>query len=162
MSATTCNAWSRVTANIAGADLGTVAQQVTQAARDAGEPPPKVTVAVRGQIVPLQQMLDGLQTGLLLAVVVIFLLLAANFQSMSLSLIVVPLSRRSSPASLSCSGSPAPHSNIQSFMGAIMAIGVAVANAILLVTFAERSRMSGAIRGRPRSRARRAVCGPFS
>jgi multidrug efflux pump subunit AcrB len=34
--------------------------------------------------------------------------------------------------------------NIQSFMGAIMAIGVAVANAILLVTFAERSRMGGA------------------
>jgi multidrug efflux pump subunit AcrB len=33
--------------------------------------------------------------------------------------------------------------NIQSFMGAIMAVGVAVANAILLVTFAERSRMSG-------------------
>jgi multidrug efflux pump subunit AcrB len=33
--------------------------------------------------------------------------------------------------------------NIQSFMGAIMAVGVAVANAILLVTFAERSRMAG-------------------
>jgi len=33
--------------------------------------------------------------------------------------------------------------NIQSFMGAIMAIGVAVANAILLVTFAERSRVEG-------------------
>src|SRR5439155_7473750 len=34
--------------------------------------------------------------------------------------------------------------NVQSFVGAIMAIGVAVANAILLVTFAERSRMGGA------------------
>src|SRR5439155_25929338 len=34
--------------------------------------------------------------------------------------------------------------NIESFMGAIMAIGVAVANAILLVTFAERSRIAGA------------------
>src|SRR5439155_25619051 len=34
--------------------------------------------------------------------------------------------------------------NIQSFMGAIMAVGVAVANAILLVTYAERSRMAGA------------------
>jgi len=34
--------------------------------------------------------------------------------------------------------------NIQSYMGAIMAIGVAVANAILLVTFAERSRLTGA------------------
>jgi multidrug efflux pump subunit AcrB len=34
--------------------------------------------------------------------------------------------------------------NIQSYMGAIMSIGVAVANAILLVTFAERSRLVGA------------------
>jgi multidrug efflux pump subunit AcrB len=34
--------------------------------------------------------------------------------------------------------------NIQSFMGAIMAVGVAVANAILLVTFAERARLEGA------------------
>ena len=57
--------------------------------KDLGSPPPGVNVAVRGQIVPLQQMLDGLRAGLLLAVVVIFLLLAANFQSLKLSLMVV-------------------------------------------------------------------------
>ncbi len=54
-----------------------------------GEPPPRVSVALRGQVVPLTQMLDGLQTGLLLAVVVIFLLLAANFQSLKLAFVVV-------------------------------------------------------------------------
>src|SRR5438552_16343064 len=78
-----------VTANIAGADLGTVAQQVRNTIKEIGQPPPSVNVAVRGQVVPMQQMLNGLRTGLLLAVVVIFLLLAANFQSVKLSFIVV-------------------------------------------------------------------------
>ncbi len=44
---------------------------------------------VRGQIVPLQQMLDGFRTGLLVAILVIFLLLAANFQSLKLSFVVI-------------------------------------------------------------------------
>src|SRR5262249_23269611 len=120
------------------------AREVTQAIKDLGAPPPRVAVAVRGQIVPMEQMLDGLRVGLLLAVVVIFLLLAANFQSLKLSLIVistVPAVIGGVALTLWVSGTSL---NIQSFMGAIMAIGVAVANAILLVTFAERSRMSGA------------------
>src|SRR5215472_15374034 len=78
-----------VTANIAGTDLGTVARQVTKAIQELGGPPAKVSLVVRGQVVPLEQMLDGLKTGLLVAIVVIFLLLAANFQSLKLSLIVV-------------------------------------------------------------------------
>ncbi len=133
-----------LTANVQGADLGSVARQVTQALKDAGDPPPKVTPAVRGQITPMQQMLDGLQTGLLVAVVVIFLLLAANFQSLRLSLVVVstvPAVVAGVVVALWLTGTTI---NIQSFMGAIMAVGVAVANAILLVTFAERSRLSGA------------------
>lgn len=133
-----------VTANIGGADLGTVAQQITTAIKELGNPPPKVNVAVRGQVVPLRQMLNGLQTGLLLAIVVIFLLLAANFQSVKLSLIVVstvPAVIAGVVLALWLTGTTL---NIQSFMGAIMAVGVAVANAILLVTFAERSRIGGA------------------
>jgi multidrug efflux pump subunit AcrB len=133
-----------VTANIAGADLGTVTRQVAQGINDCGAPPPRVNVVLRGQVVPMQQMLDGLQTGLLLAVVVIFLLLAANFQSLKLSLIVVstvPAVIAGVVLALWLTGTSL---NIQSFMGAIMAIGVAVANAILLATFAERSRFAGA------------------
>jgi len=132
-----------VTANIAEADLGSVSRQVDKAIKELGDPPPKVTVTVRGQVVPLQQMFDGLQSGLLLAVIVIFLLLAANFQSLKLSFIAVS----TTPAvivgvalALWLTGTTL---NIQSFMGAIMAIGVAVANSILLVTFAERNRMGG-------------------
>jgi multidrug efflux pump subunit AcrB len=133
-----------LTANLADTDLGSATRQVEAALKNAGEPPPKVNVSLRGQVVPLKQMLGGLQTGLLLAVALIFLLLTANFQSFKLSLIVVstvPAVMAGVVLTLWLTGTTM---NLQSFMGAIMAVGVAVANAILLVTFAERSRMAGA------------------
>jgi multidrug efflux pump subunit AcrB len=133
-----------VTANIADADLGTVARQVEQAIRGLGSPPPKVAVAIRGQSVPLREMLDGLRTGLLLALVAIFLMLAANFQSLKLSLVVLSTAPAVIAGVLIVLWLTDTTINLQSFMGAIMAVGVAVANAILLVTFAERDRMAGA------------------
>lgn len=132
-----------VTANIEGSDLGTVAEQVTTAIAELGEPPTGVNVALRGQVTPMNQMLGGLESGLYIAIIVIFLLLAANFQSLRLALVVIA----SAPAVVAgvalvlwITGTTL---NVQSFIGAIMAIGVAVANAILLVTFAERSRIGG-------------------
>jgi multidrug efflux pump subunit AcrB len=132
-----------VTANIAGSDLGSVAARLSQALAELGKPPAGVNVAVRGQIVPMQQMLDGLRTGLLLAVVAIFLLLTANFQSFRLALIVVATVPAVIVGVATMLWLTSTTLNIQSFMGAIMAIGVAVANAVLLVTFAERSRLTG-------------------
>jgi multidrug efflux pump subunit AcrB len=132
-----------ITANVVGEDLGTVANRIQKALKQAGAPPPKVNVALRGQIPPMRDMLGGLQTGFLLAVVVIFLLLAANFQSLRLPIVVistVPAVIAGVALALWLTGTTL---NIQSYMGAIMAVGVAVANAILLVTFAERSRMEG-------------------
>ena len=132
-----------VTANVEGTDLGTATAEIRTALAELGDPPPRVSVALRGQVVPMEQMLDGLETGLILAVVIIFLLLAANFQSLKLSLVVVsttPAVITGVALALWLTGTTL---NIQSFMGAIMAVGVAVANAILLVTFAERSRMAG-------------------
>ena len=130
-------------ANLFGEDLGRTADRVTAVLKKVGEPPQGVNVALRGQVVPMRQMFDGLQTGLVIAVVVIFLLLAANFQSFRLSLAVI----LTIPAVISgvavALWSTHTTLNIQSFMGAIMAIGVAVANAILLITFAERSRVEG-------------------
>ncbi|HLF12038.1 MAG TPA: efflux RND transporter permease subunit, partial [Gammaproteobacteria bacterium] len=136
-----------VTANIAGQDLASVAAEVREAIAGLGDPPARVSVALRGQVVPMEQMLDGLQTGLLLAVVVIFLLLAANFQSLKLSLIVVATTPAVIAGVVLALWLTATTVNIQSFMGAIMAVGVAVANAILFVTFAERARMGGADAG---------------
>ena len=132
-----------LSANISGEDLGRVAAQVRQAIRDTGTPPARVNVTLRGQVQPMDEMFGGLRLGLLMAVGVILLLLAANFQSFRLSLAVgltIPAVVAGVVLMLWLTGTTL---NIQSFMGAIMAIGVAVANAILLVTFAERSRVAG-------------------
>ena len=129
-----------LTANIEGSDLGRVTSELAQALRRAGDPPRGVRVEVRGQVGPMRQMFNGLGLGLGLAVIAIFLLLTAYFQSPQLALTAVA----AVPAVLSgvAVALYVTHTtlNIQSFMGAIMAIGVAVANAILLVTFAERHR----------------------
>jgi multidrug efflux pump subunit AcrB len=133
-----------LTANVHGADLGTASDEVFAAVARAGDPPAGVTVTVRGQIAPMQQTLDGLRSGLGLAIVAIFLLLAAYFQSLAVALIVIgtiPAVIAGVALSLFLTGSTL---NVQSFMGAIMAIGVAVANAILLATFAEQYRREGA------------------
>jgi multidrug efflux pump subunit AcrB len=132
-----------LTANVHGADLGSASDEVAAAIARAGDPPAGITVSVRGQIAPMRQTLDGLQSGLGLAIVAIFLLLAAYFQSLAIAVIVIgtiPAVIAGVTLSLLITGSTL---NVQSFMGAIMAIGVAVANAILLATFAEKYRLEG-------------------
>jgi multidrug efflux pump subunit AcrB len=129
-----------VTANLFRADLGSAAAAVNDAIAKLGSPPSKVTVAVRGQLDPLNQVLGGLRTGLGVAVVAILLLLVANFQSLRLALVVMsvlPAALVGSALALWVTGTTL---NIQSFTGTIMAVGVGVSNAILLVTFAERDR----------------------
>lgn len=137
-----------LTANVEGDDLGRVADRVEAAVKAAGEPPRGATVEVRGQTVPMREMFRGLGIGLAVAVVVILLLLTAYFQSLRLAIIVLftaPAVLIGVALALALTGTTL---NIQSFMGAIMAIGVAVANAILLVTFAERIRRTGVPAGK--------------
>ena len=133
-----------LSANVAGQDLGTVSKSINRAISNAGTPPRGTTVQVRGQIAPMQETLTSLAVGLSLAVLVIFLLLAANFESLRLSFVVLT----TAPATicgviliLLVTGTTL---NIESYMGAIMAIGVGTANAILLVTFADQHRRTGA------------------
>jgi multidrug efflux pump subunit AcrB len=132
-----------MTANIDGEDLGHAAQKVATAIRNAGEPPRGVTVDVRGQTVPLAQMFQGLTFGLVMAVLVIFLLLTAYFQSPRLAGIAVSAVPAVLAGVVLALWLTQTTLNIQSFMGAIMAVGVAVANAILLLTFAEQARLNG-------------------
>lgn len=132
-----------LTANVAGEDLGRALARVHTAIRQAGEPPRGTTVTIRGQIAAMEETFTNITAGLVVAVVVIFLLLAANFQSLRLAFVVVstvPAVLAGVVVILWLTGTTL---NVQSFMGAIMAIGVAVANAILLVTFAEQSRRQG-------------------
>jgi multidrug efflux pump subunit AcrB len=132
-----------LTANLHGMTLGESVPLIQKAISNAGMPPRGVDVQFRGQIPPLQGTIKGLQTGLLLAVAIIFLLLAANFQSLRLALAIVltiPAVLGGVLLALRLTGTTL---NIQSFMGAIMAIGIAVANSILLISFAERQRQEG-------------------
>jgi multidrug efflux pump subunit AcrB len=132
-----------LSANIAGEDLGSAAESVRQAIDFAGKPPKAVTVAVRGQVRPMEHMFDGLRSGLLVAIGTILLLLTAYFQSFRLStavIIIIPAAVAGAVVMLWLTHTTL---NIQSYMGTIMAVGVAVANSILLVTFAERSRREG-------------------
>ncbi len=160
-----------LTANIVGDDLGAVSQQITLAlnavgkedadakakvhqeavakANAAGNPDPPKPASIhhelRGQIPPLRAIMNGLGIGLLLAVLVIFLMLSANFQSWRLAFVTVstaPAVITGVAMSLLLTGSTL---NIQSFIGAIMSLGVAMANAILLVTFAEERRKLGTL-----------------
>jgi multidrug efflux pump subunit AcrB len=88
----------------------------------------------------LTETLDSLQLGLGIAILVIFLILAANYQSFKLSFVVlatVPAVIVGSLALLLLTGSTL---NLQSYMGIIMSTGISVANAILIVTNAERLR----------------------
>jgi multidrug efflux pump subunit AcrB len=132
------------TANVHGKPLGQVVTDIRQAIARAGTAPRGITVNNRGQVPAFEETLAGLRSGLLLSILVIFLLLAANFQSFRLALAVisaVPAVICGVLLMLLITGTTL---NVQSFMGAIMAIGISVANAILLVTFAENARREGA------------------
>jgi multidrug efflux pump subunit AcrB len=151
-----------ITANIYGSDLGTVTREIGKAIADAGAPPAKTNVNLRGQIVPLQELLTGFRSGLLTAVVVIFLMLAANFQSLRLSIAVISTAPAVIAGVVLALWVTHTTLNIQSAMGAIMAVGVAVANAILLVTFAERARTDSKPDGSLLASAKAAVDGAKS
>ncbi len=132
-----------ITANVAGSDMGGVAARIDAALAKLPEAPRGHTVVTRGQIAPMHTMVTGLEGGLLLAVISVFLLLAAYFQSIRVAfsvLVAVPSVLCGVVIALTLTGTTL---NIQSFMGAIMAIGVSMADSILLCTFAERYRQEG-------------------
>lgn len=132
-----------ITANIHDIDFGGAIAQVRKAIAEVGPASDgKTKVDVRGQVVPFEQLYSGFSSGLVIAMVVIFLLLCANFQSLRLAIVVIstmPAVIAGVVLALFFTGTTI---NIQSAMGAIMAVGVAVANAILLVTFADRARIA--------------------
>lgn len=130
-----------VSANIYKKDLGTATAAVQDVIKSVGAPPKGLIAEVKGMSSLLTETLDSLQNGLLFAILVIFLLLAANYQSFKLSLTVlstVPAVILGSLTALLLTGSTL---NLQSYMGMIMSTGVSVANAILIVTNAETLRL---------------------
>ena len=130
-----------VSANIHHSDLATATRDVQKAVKSLGEPPKGLVAELKGTSSLLVETLDSLQTGLGIAILVIFLLLAANYQSFGLSFAVlttIPAVILGSLLALILTGSTL---NLQSYMGMIMSTGVSVANAILIVTNAEKLRL---------------------
>ncbi len=152
-----------LTASIDGMDLGAASGHVEavvrrvqrrddelkdEQERSGVQPKPgRISTELRGQIPPLRQMVSGLGVGLLLAVLAIFLMLSASFQSFQLALAAaatVPAVLAGSSLALWVTGTTV---NIQSFIGVIMSLGVSMANAILLISFAEQHRRAGVAAG---------------
>jgi multidrug efflux pump subunit AcrB len=132
-----------LTANLAKPDLGLASRSVDKAIAKAGAPPKGVAVEIRGQITVMRQIFTNLAGGLGVAIVVMLLVLAASFQSFRLALVAlstVPAVLAGGLLALLVTGTSL---DLESFMGLIMGVGVALANAILLITFAERNRRAG-------------------
>jgi len=132
-----------LSANLSKIDLARATHDINSAIAHAGAPPRGVTVQVRGQINAMGQIFGNLTVGLGVAILVILFILAAHFESMRLSWIVISTTPAVLTGVVLMLLITRTSLNLESFMGAIMAIGVAVANAILLATFAEQNRKQG-------------------
>ncbi|HWD88333.1 MAG TPA: efflux RND transporter permease subunit [Mucilaginibacter sp.] len=130
-----------VSANIYKMDLGKATTDVQNAVNSIGKPPKGLVATLGGMSGLLTETLGSLQNGLMFAILVIYLLLAANYQSFKVALVVlstIPAVILGSLLALLCTGATL---NLQSYMGMIMSTGVSVANAILIVTNAEKLRL---------------------
>ncbi len=130
-----------VSANLYRTDLKSATNAVNAAIKELGPLPKGLLMDVQGMSNLLTETLNSLQTGLLLAIIVIFLLLAANYQSFKVSLSIlcaIPAVLLGALVILLATGATL---NLQSYMGIIMSTGVSVANAILIVTNAEKLRI---------------------
>jgi len=132
-----------VTANLAGSDLGGAGRAVSRALASLPAPPAGTTVSVRGQVEQMSETLNSLGGGLVLAVIVVLLLLTASFQSVRAPLAVIAATPAVLGGVVLILLATRTTINVQSMMGAVMCIGVSVANAVLLVTFARERQAAG-------------------
>jgi multidrug efflux pump subunit AcrB len=120
-----------------GRDLGAVAADVQRAiAQLDAEKPPAVRVTLRGQYQTMNTAFTGMGFGLLGAVVMIYLIIVVNFQSWSDPFVIVaalPSALAGIAWMLFVTGTPL---SVPALTGAIMCMGVATANSILVVSFA--------------------------
>lgn len=132
-----------VTANVApGKDLGTAAAAV-RAVLDESPPPDGFTVRLGGQAAAQQEAFQGLGFAMLLAIVLVYMVLASQFRSLVDPLVImfsVPLGVAGVALMLWATGTSL---SVNSFMGIIMMIGIVVSNGVLLVDFANVLRRRG-------------------
>jgi multidrug efflux pump subunit AcrB len=130
-----------VLANVQGRDLGGVADQVNKVVDEFKSKLPRGTfLNVRGEVESMNKSFAGIGAGILLAIVLVYFLMAVNFQSWTDPFIIImalPGALCGIIWMLFITGTTL---NVPSLMGAIMAIGVATANSILVVSFANDER----------------------
>jgi multidrug efflux pump subunit AcrB len=130
-----------VLTNVQGRDLGGVADEVAKVVDSFKSKLPRGTfLSVRGQVQSMNSSFAGLGAGLVFAIVLVYFLMVVNFQSWTDPFIIImalPGALCGIIWMLFLSGTTI---NVPSLMGAIMAIGVATANSILVVTFANDER----------------------
>jgi multidrug efflux pump subunit AcrB len=133
-----------VQANVDGTDLGTVADAVNQIVAETRKGLPRgTTIAVRGQVESMDSSFRGLGYGLLFAILLVYLLMVVNFQSW-LDPIVILMALPGAMAGIAWILFLSHTTlSVPALMGAIMSVGVATANSILIVTFANDQRGIG-------------------
>ncbi|MFZ0887045.1 MAG: efflux RND transporter permease subunit [Candidatus Binataceae bacterium] len=104
---------------------------------------PGTGIAIRGQSQAMEQSFGTLEPGIILAIVLVYLLMAANFQSWLEPFIIILAVPGALAGVLWILVATGTTINVESLMGAIMAIGVGVANGNLLITFANDLREEG-------------------
>lgn len=129
-------------ADIDGRDTAGVANELQQRL-DKLQLPSGYKVTLRGQIEAMNSSFSGMGLGLAMAIVLVYLLLVAQFRSFldpAIILVSVPLGIIGVIAMLLLTGTTL---NIQSYLGTIFMVGIAVSNSVLLVDFANRRRADG-------------------
>lgn len=133
-----------VLANVEDSDLGSVADEVQAIINEIKPRLPKgSTIVLRGQVQSMKTSFNGLFIGILASIVLVYLLMVVNFQSWKDPFIIItalPGALAGIIAALLVTGTTI---SVPSLMGAIMCIGVATSNSILMVTFANDERRSG-------------------
>jgi multidrug efflux pump subunit AcrB len=133
-----------VYASIQGRDLGSVASEINKVKSTLQkELKPGNTIQVLGQVQSMNESFRNLGIGLVFAAVFVYLLMVVNYQNFGDPFVVIlalPLTLCGIVTMLFITGTTL---NVPSLMGAIMAVGVASANSILLVTFAREQQLAG-------------------
>ncbi len=125
-----------VHADVQGTDLNTAANAIEKViAADRPDPSKAIKVTLSGQVETMQESFSGLYSGMALAVILVFLLLVINFQSVTNAIVVllaVPFSLCGAMWMLFVTQT---HISVPALMGTLMCIGLTTANSILVVTF---------------------------
>ena len=124
-------------------DLGSVADQIHKIITGTKNLPGGTFLDVRGEVTTMEQSFTRLLTGIAAAVIIVYLLMAVNFQSWVDPFIILTALPGAFSGILWMLYLTQTTFSVPSLMGSIMTIGVATANAILLVVFANDERATG-------------------